>query len=93
MATQEEIDEALTKLNAEHAEVMESMGNMWVAVEAVRAAVPTDNLHGSSRSKRPPKPFEMAASSVPDQTITDERSRSTTPSSPRDSSGARSRLF
>lgn len=45
MATQEEIDEALSKLTAEHAEVMESMGDMWVAVEAVRAAVPTDNLH------------------------------------------------
>ncbi len=45
MATQEDIDGALAKVTDEHAEVMESMGDLWVAVEAVRAAVPTDNLH------------------------------------------------
>lgn len=45
MASAEEIEEAKVKLVAEHAEVMESLGNVWVKVEALRAAQPTDNLH------------------------------------------------
>ena len=45
MATSDEIDEARAKLHAEHAEVMESLGDVWVKVEAVKAAGPTDNLH------------------------------------------------
>lgn len=45
MATAEEIEEARVKLISEHAEVMESLGNVWVKVEALKAAQPTDNLH------------------------------------------------
>ncbi len=45
MASAEEIEEAKIKLISEHAEVMESLGNVWVKVEALRAAQPTDNLH------------------------------------------------
>lgn len=45
MATAEEIEEAKVKLISEHAEVMESLGNVWVKVEALKAAQPTDNLH------------------------------------------------
>ena len=41
----EEIEAARQKLEAEHAEVMESLGNVWVAVEAVRNSEPTDNVH------------------------------------------------
>ena len=45
MASNEEIEEAKVKLISEHAEVMESLGNVWVKVEALKAAQPTDNLH------------------------------------------------
>lgn len=49
MATPAEIEakiaQARKKLEDEHAEVMQSLGNMWVAAEAVKAAGPTDNLH------------------------------------------------
>lgn len=45
MANQTDIDEALSKLEAEHAEVMESLGDVWVKVEAIKASKPTDNLH------------------------------------------------
>ncbi len=45
MATPEEIEEAKNKLISEHAEVMESLGEVWVKVEAVRAATPTDEVH------------------------------------------------
>ncbi len=41
----EEIEAARAKLEAEHAEVMESLGEVWVAVEAVRNSEPTDNVH------------------------------------------------
>jgi len=40
-----ETSEALKKLESEHAEVMENLGDVWVKVEAVRASKPTDNLH------------------------------------------------
>ncbi len=45
MATQEEVDAARAKLDEEHAEVMQSLGEVWVKMEAVRASAPTDNLH------------------------------------------------
>lgn len=45
MATQQEIDKARSELEAEHREVMESLGNVFIAFEAVKAAVPTDNIH------------------------------------------------
>jgi len=45
VATPTDSNEALEKLRAEHAEVMESLGEVWVKVDAVRASVPTDNVH------------------------------------------------
>lgn len=45
MATNDELAAARKNLEAEHAKVMESLGDVWVAVEAVRSAAPTDNLH------------------------------------------------
>lgn len=45
MATPEEIEAAKNEVISEHAEVMESLGDVWVKVEAVRAAAPTDELH------------------------------------------------
>ena len=45
MATNEEVAEARAKLEEQHAEVMENLGDVWVKMEAVRAAKPTDNLH------------------------------------------------
>ena len=45
MATQDEIDEARRELEVQHAKVMEDLGDVWVAVEAVRNSEPTDNLH------------------------------------------------
>lgn len=45
MATPDEIAEARANLEAEHAEVMENLGDVWVKMEAVRASAPTDNLH------------------------------------------------
>jgi len=45
MAVPVDIEEARQKLEAEHAEVMESLGDVWVRVEAIRASKPTDNVH------------------------------------------------
>ncbi len=45
MATNEELAATRADLEAEHAKVMESLGDVWVAVEAVRSSEPTDNLH------------------------------------------------
>ncbi len=45
MAKPTDIDEARQKLEAEHAEVMESLGDVWVRVEAIKASTPTDNVH------------------------------------------------
>jgi hypothetical protein len=45
MATAEEIAHARTELDAEHATVMAGLGNVWVKMEAVRSAQPTDNVH------------------------------------------------
>jgi len=41
----EERKEALVKLESAHAKVMEDLGGVWVAMEAVRSSEPTDNLH------------------------------------------------
>ncbi len=40
-----EVEEAHATLVAEYNEVMDNLGDVWVKVEAVRAAEPTDNLH------------------------------------------------
>lgn len=45
MAKPTDIDEALQKLEAEHVEVMESLGDVWVKVEAIKVSTPTDNVH------------------------------------------------
>lgn len=45
MATPINIEEARQKLESEHAEVMESLGDVWVKVEAIKASKPTDNVH------------------------------------------------
>lgn len=45
MATKDEIAAAKAKLDEEHAEVMKNLGDVWVKMEAVRAAQATDNLH------------------------------------------------
>lgn len=45
MATQDEVAAARANLEAEHAEVMKNLGDVWVKMEAVRASSPTDNLH------------------------------------------------
>ncbi len=45
MATPIDVDEVRRKLDAEHAEVMESLGDVWVKVEAIKVSKPTDNLH------------------------------------------------
>ncbi|MGI9614865.1 MAG: hypothetical protein ACR2QO_18285 [Acidimicrobiales bacterium] len=41
----EEIEAAKANLEAEHAKVMQDLGDVWVAIEAVRSSAPTDNLH------------------------------------------------
>ncbi len=45
MATPIDVDEARRKLEDEHTEVMESLGDVWVKVEAIKVSKPTDNVH------------------------------------------------
>lgn len=45
MATSEEIAAARAELDNEHAKVMESLGDVWVKMEAVRTSSPTDDVH------------------------------------------------
>ncbi len=45
MVTDERTAKARKELEDEHAEVMRSLGEVFVAVEAVKAAKPTDNIH------------------------------------------------
>ena len=46
MATDEEIQDARKKLEREYKDVMESLGNLYVAVEAVKSAGIGDDMSG-----------------------------------------------
>ena len=46
MATDEEIQDARKKLEREYKDVMESLGNLYVAVEAVKSAGIGDDISG-----------------------------------------------